>query len=514
MEDFQLLDFYSGPFEMQAHRSDNLQQSHARGDASKTLRQPPRVSPSVQGPKVTVIIGPNGSGKSGLLGRVTDEFDRIDQLRREATGNRQLELGIKEGLDARLSYRLNGQICEIRRFGGNVEASVNAERAFIDAMPFPSKVLAVAHLPVDRFRFAGTDASSFYSYLGLRQATNLTTTGALESKVLLSLLRGYTRVGFHLRVTNWLSLLGLAGPATIQFGRIKKQLLRANTFAEFEKIVRDEFARRNTSSRRIPNQDPLRGLEHALDESWVFFKLIQPFTTGAQGSFATARVQVADSLWSSSTGPEVWARGVESARRLRLLPEVSLEFIRDQEQVRFSDLSSGEQQVLGTTTRLLAELEPYSLVAIDEPEVSLHPAWQVRYIPTLIETLRGFPSTHILVATHSHFLVADADEAQVDLMVGRTRTREGKFHFASFDGDVYGRSAENILYRVFGVAAIGNFYVEQDLAAALQMVSGVTEFSREKLISTVQRLKRVQQPDNEAMAQIIEEVDSFLRRVG
>ena len=58
---------------------------------------------------------------------------------------------------------------------------------------------------------------------------------------------------------------------------------------------------------------------------------------------------------------------------------------------------------------LLATIKPNSLVFIDEPEISLHPNWQMRYLSFLRELFSDeiFATSHILIATHSHFVISD-----------------------------------------------------------------------------------------------------------
>ncbi len=131
-------------------------------------------------------------------------------------------------------------------------------------------------------------------------------------------------------------------------------------------------------------------------------------------------------------------------------------FTKSQYEVDFSELSSGEQQVLGTVIRSVAELGQNSVLVIDEPEVSQYLAWQRQYLPRLLETLSFFPETHVTLATHSHLIVADLAEGKASLTVA---TNEPAARFQSFDGGVYGSLPENILYRVFGVATTSNFYV-------------------------------------------------------
>ncbi len=46
----------------------------------------------------------------------------------------------------------------------------------------------------------------------------------------------------------------------------------------------------------------------------------------------------------------------------------------------FSDASSGEASILSTLIALIPNLSHNSLIVIDEPEISLHPSWQYKYV--------------------------------------------------------------------------------------------------------------------------------------
>ncbi|MCB2262878.1 MAG: ATP-binding protein [Candidatus Thiosymbion ectosymbiont of Robbea hypermnestra] len=76
-------------------------------------------------------------------------------------------------------------------------------------------------------------------------------------------------------------------------------------------------------------------------------------------------------------------------------------------------LSSGEQHELVLHYDLLFRVRPNTLVLIDEPELSLHVAWQKRFLPDLLEIVAtaGFD---VLIATHSPYIVGDYS----DLMIG------------------------------------------------------------------------------------------------
>lgn len=79
-----------------------------------------------------------------------------------------------------------------------------------------------------------------------------------------------------------------------------------------------------------------------------------------------------------------------------------------------SKLSSGEKQILIIFYRLLFHAKPGSLVIIDEPEISLHIAWQQQMgrIMMDIAKLRGL---HIIIATHSPQIIHDNWDMAVEL---------------------------------------------------------------------------------------------------
>ena len=76
-------------------------------------------------------------------------------------------------------------------------------------------------------------------------------------------------------------------------------------------------------------------------------------------------------------------------------------------------LSSGEQHELVLHYELLFKTRPNTVVLIDEPEISLHVAWQKNFLSDLMEIVRisGFDA---VIATHSPYIVGDRD----DLMIG------------------------------------------------------------------------------------------------
>jgi len=82
--------------------------------------------------------------------------------------------------------------------------------------------------------------------------------------------------------------------------------------------------------------------------------------------------------------------------------------------ISLSKLSSGEQQVMVLFYELIFKVEKYSLVLIDEPELSLHVAWQKRFLDDLIEII-NLNKISVITATHSPQIINDKWDLTIDL---------------------------------------------------------------------------------------------------
>lgn len=83
-------------------------------------------------------------------------------------------------------------------------------------------------------------------------------------------------------------------------------------------------------------------------------------------------------------------------------------------EIPLEDLSSGEQHELVVLYELLFRASPDSLVLIDEPEISLHIAWQSRFLADLIDIL-AITNSYGIVATHSPAIIGNRRDLMVEL---------------------------------------------------------------------------------------------------
>lgn len=135
----------------------------------------------------------------------------------------------------------------------------------------------------------------------------------------------------------------------------------------------------------------------------------------------------------------------------------------------FSDTSSGEANILCTLIALIPLVEDYSCILIDEPEISLHPTWQYRYIELLNKIFDSFKGCHIIIASHSHFLVSDLPTNNSSVV---TLRREKEIIKSTLlEESTFGWSAEDILLNVFNMPTTRNYYISNIVSEALELIA-------------------------------------------
>ena len=90
-------------------------------------------------------------------------------------------------------------------------------------------------------------------------------------------------------------------------------------------------------------------------------------------------------------------------------------YTRDGRRLELSGLSSGEQHELVLLYELLFRAEQNTLILIDEPELSLHIAWQQQFLRDLLKITKLVKLT-ALVATHSPQIIHDRWDLTVELL--------------------------------------------------------------------------------------------------
>lgn len=82
--------------------------------------------------------------------------------------------------------------------------------------------------------------------------------------------------------------------------------------------------------------------------------------------------------------------------------------LRDGRITHFGGLSTGEQNRLLVFAKVLSVMEDRTVFLIDEPEVSLHLHWQMKFHETLVKLLERQKRFHAVIATHAPIIISEA----------------------------------------------------------------------------------------------------------
>ena len=89
----------------------------------------------------------------------------------------------------------------------------------------------------------------------------------------------------------------------------------------------------------------------------------------------------------------------------------------DEKERHYNDLSYGEQNLFGQLLNIyfyLTNKDDNFIFLFDEPEISLHPAWQKQYINEVITLFKNMKSkSHFMFTSHSPFLLSDIPKQNI-----------------------------------------------------------------------------------------------------
>lgn len=174
-------------------------------------------------------------------------------------------------------------------------------------------------------------------------------------------------------------------------------------------------------------------------------------------------------------------------RRLDLLNLTSCELRTSElESIDVAKTSSGQQQMLCAIFGLATSITPGCLALLDEPELSLHPEWQLKYVDALFRIAQSVQNAHIIVATHSPLVVQQAvlHGADVVQMGDRTRNSANPLPILS-DTPL---SIEQALVDVFHTPISGSAHVSNEIFQAVLKGETGTRFEKSEALAKLDQL--------------------------
>lgn len=463
------------------------------------------LGPNAQANKshITLITGANGTSKSRILASLVDRFCELhDEMSERKVSKRYSASGT------------HGLVCE--RLDSRGDQNRGARNA-LDGTPLPTKILVLSNLVMDRFRFVPNDPDDddFYQYLGVRQATNLMTTGSMQRSVAEAVMRLYEDRAKRDLFQKWVELVfGGTREIALTFDRVS--LSRIDKFLSDPDPV-NALAERMTRVRGSARPSDERLLESAAESVPQLIQLFQ---------YLRSRIQMAESFGSRGLSRSSLVLrldaldndalvelaellpAVTTAIRGRFFswPNVAIEGDAWQGWAEFGQLSSGEQNILSTGAKLIAHAEPGCLIAIDEPEVSLNTAWQQHYIDLVSQSLSEAPGSHVLIATHSPHLISSLPFGESSVvLIERDKER---LRTSTVDAEFEGWGPESVLYQVLDIPSASSFGFQRELASVLLHIQE-NGTDRQRIDKFLEKADRLNLEGADALALVVASIRDY-----
>ena len=177
--------------------------------------------------------------------------------------------------------------------------------------------------------------------------------------------------------------------------------------------------------------------------------------------------------------------------------------INDDNLIDFNNLSSGQQALLNIFLSLSSCIENNSLICIDEPEISLHPEWQMELIIKIQDLFLEYTGCHFIIATHSPQIVSGLTSSNgfvIDLENNITYSAENYSK----------RSADFQLAKVFNSPGYNNEYILKICFHLLSVIKENKDPTHEdlKLLQDIDCFKKNLKLDDPSLY-LIKQVQSF-----
>ncbi len=454
---------------------------------------------SAKEPFTSLIIGPNGTGKSNLLRIIILLFQELDEFKKSGkrvarfAGKFHFEYylnGIKfQYFNAEFSENKSGKIVnEIEP-----EVRLMGDRAKKSDIGIPESIIATSIMLTDKFP-TGISAFKAYNYLGVKYNSNTARTTTFIRRTVESLFKtldnqlslSNIKIGLKfLAYDPYLYISYTPRYKHIIFQESLKQSTFENFFLKFW-----EYTRRKEDSppwsfgafKRLKKNHP--------EKIPKLVKLCRKIKSSLQKVYPGSRSEFFgfDIFDMPYTNEELGL--INELYALDLISYPSISFRKQKKEFEIEDSSSGEYHFISGFIGLLATIQKNSLVLIDEPENSLHPNWQMKYISFLKSVFSKFKSCHFVVATHSHFMVSDLNGLSSTLVA---LSKNGKVEANLIPSNTYGWSAEEILLNVFQTPSTRNFYLSEELGEIFRLIS--EEPSQRNLAEIKKRITKLKQLD-------------------
>jgi len=386
---------------------------------------------SNQGIFFSTLIGINGSGKSSVLQFIQDIF--LSLIYSSDNGKSYL---MKECAFS-LKYEYNGEVYEITKELGEKLNSTpilhDGEYKSVESVHLPNTIITNSFVLNDKFNFKKHNRNKAgYKYLGIRTSETTGNIKSLNQRMGSQILKGLNDNEFIKSLKNGLEFIKVDEKIDIIIkggGRNKFSFYKKSTYKGVLSL--DEC---NLIDKMIVNE------------------FIRPYGNDNKKLSYVITVDLTRNIIND----EVFYKMIDNLAIKGFLEIESLMFYRGTP-ISINDMSSGENHFVTSLVTIASEINDGALVLIDEPEISLHPNWQNRYIDALNASFKNRRAVHFIIATHSQFVVSNLGNNNTSLTM--LFFENNHLYSEVFTKKTYGWSAEEILLKVFKMPSTRNYYL-------------------------------------------------------
>ena len=406
-------------------------------------------------PLYSVLIGTNGVGKSMLMKELVDFFIDLHAYINQYDS----KPSVYKGRINSINYIIDGLECEVVRIKNNFIATIDGIIRPLRELRLPS-IVACHFGAFDKFPIQTVNGFSqtkydvpYYKYVGAHVNGNMISSSSIAFRLLFAL---NERMDDKQRenICSILDFIGYEHNISLSYSLILKTKISGTAW--------DSIYRRVEKDKEYTNLSMSRK-EEVVSRLYKFYN--DKLKSGkTQFSY---NIDFDKDTISAENKDELY--NIYKLKQCNLVNSNNVFFHRNGCDITSDEMSSGEFAILSTVLSVSAATnDPHTLVLLDEPELSLHPNWQMSLIDHLEMALAG-KACHLLISTHSHMIVSDLPMKR-SVVSQIEKDDEGGLKSTIIPECTYGWSAEEVLLKVFKMATDRNKYLADIIGDFLKRI--------------------------------------------
>lgn len=360
-----------------------------------------------------------------------------------------------------VKYHIDGVCCEVIRIGRTFLTKIDNRFLASKKLRVPS-IVACNFGAFDKFPVQKVNGSSqtrydvpYYKYVGAHVNGNMISSSAIAFRLLFALKENMDDRQRQ-NLSSILDFIGYDHTITLNYSIVLKSKKNGSVYDHvFQHVQIDKEYSKLTPAQR----------SNKVKELYDFYK---------NREFAkqpTCNYNI--DIDKNSLAENEDLNYIYKLKQYDLVQTASVVFYKNGKQIASEEMSSGEFAMLSMVLSIsTAASDSHTLILIDEPELSLHPNWQMTIIDNLDRALKD-QVCHLLIATHSHMLVSDLPMNRSSVSQWE-KDEDGNLIANRIGENTYGWSAEEVLLKVFKTATDRNRYFGERISKLLEQMGNDT----------------------------------------